>query len=107
MVTPTKAPVHEYGIVAGRALVDGQAETVIVPVLNPTDSTIFLPKHFKIAIMAPVASTDGGSLADQGARISQPLDEEEPHQSASPHPETAEAAAPAQATTVTAAAAAH
>ena len=72
MVVPTKRPVRDHGVVAGRALVDGQANTVLVPILNPTDTTVFLPQNYRIACMAPVQAIEGETLTDPNMHVEGP-----------------------------------
>ena len=54
LTAPARKPAVKHGIVTGRALVDGSAQQVIIPVLNPTDTTVVLPRNTDLAFMAPV-----------------------------------------------------
>ena len=76
MTTPARQPIAEHGVIAGRALVDAHARTIMVPVMNPTDSRVILPGQFTVAYMEPVAAVEAGTLADQRAQMSQPFNDE-------------------------------
>ena len=71
MMSPTRQSIQQHGVVAGRALIDGRSPTVMVPVLNPTDSMT--------AFMAPVAAVGCHALTDQGAQEAPNVGEEHPH----------------------------
>ena len=76
LTTPARKPISEHGVIAGRALVDAHARTVMVPVINPTESRVILPGHLTVAYMEPVAAVDAGTLADQRANADQPPEDE-------------------------------
>ena len=54
VTAPVRKPVVKHGVVAGRALVDGKADQVFIPIMNPTNTTVVLPRGTDLAFMAPV-----------------------------------------------------
>ena len=62
MVSATRATVRSHGVIAGRALVDPTQGTIPIPVMNPGENIVILPRNLNIALLSP-ALTVGPSPA--------------------------------------------
>jgi len=81
MIQPIKQSVSQYGVLAGKAVVDSHAQTVFIPVLNPSDTTVVLPPYAQIALMAPVSYIDhlaSPLLCDDEEESQAPTDSDQP-----------------------------
>ena len=54
MSTAARCSVENHGIIAGRAVVDGHADTVPIPIMNPTDTNAISSPTDTIAWLRPV-----------------------------------------------------
>ena len=77
VVNPAKAPIWDKGVIAGRALVDGHAQTVIIPMLNPTNDEVILYREALVAFMAPALYVDQGPDVGYGTMSEEPSSEDE------------------------------
>ena len=53
VTSPALAPAKKHGVMVGRAVVDGHAEKILLPMINPTDTTIVLQSRYMIGFMTP------------------------------------------------------
>jgi len=53
IVQPIKKTVRDYGIMAGKAVLDPHSGTILIPVINPTDSAVVIPAQAPLALLAP------------------------------------------------------
>ena len=54
MSTAARCSIEHHGIVAGRAVVDGRADVVPIPIMNPTDTNAVLSPTDTIGWLRPV-----------------------------------------------------
>lgn len=55
LTSPTRKSVAQYGVIAGKSLVDPLAAQIPIPVLNPGDSVVVLHKNAHIGFLSPVS----------------------------------------------------
>ena len=54
LTSPTQKSIETYGVVAGSALVDPRELIIPIPVMNPGDTDVILPKNAMLGLLTPV-----------------------------------------------------
>lgn len=52
--SPVLKPMKSFGVVAGKVLVDPKDDIIFIPVMNPGDSVVVLPRHAVLAFLIPI-----------------------------------------------------
>ena len=55
MVSPALKPMATFGVLAGKALVDPRSDIIPVPVINPGDTVVILPRHTLLGFLVPIS----------------------------------------------------
>jgi hypothetical protein len=54
LTSPTQKSIETYGVVTGSALVDPRETIIPIPVLNPSDNDVVLPKNAMLGMLTPI-----------------------------------------------------
>ena len=83
MASPALKPMTAFGVMAGRALVDPKEDIIPIPVMNPGETTVVLPRRALLAFLIPIQQV-GPPVTTMAPSESPPQSQEEAAKVSSP-----------------------